>query len=87
MPKPRDAFRSADGLVKDLPEANAHIFDGVVGVNLQIASGVYFDIEDPMAREVREHVIEESDSRRDGAAALAIDVDGHGYTSFFGFSR
>ena len=57
-----DAALVAERLFERLAEDDADVFDGVVRVDLQIALGVDVQIDQAVAREQVEHVIEEPDA-------------------------
>ena len=57
-----DAALVAEGLLEGLAEDDADVFDGVVGVDLQIALGLDLQIDQAVAAEQVEHVVEEPDA-------------------------
>ena len=48
------------------------------GVDIQVADALQLQIESAMPRKQLEHVIEEADPRRNGIAALSIDIQSQG---------
>ncbi len=59
---------------------------GVVMIDMQIAVGLYRDVDARMPRQKIEHVIEKADSGRDIGLAGAIQIDRHLNVGFLGFS-
>jgi hypothetical protein len=45
-----DSFLLAESLPKCLSQCNTYVFNGVMGVDMQISLGVYLDIEQAVAR-------------------------------------
>src|SRR6516225_6031818 len=68
------ALRSERG-VDRFTEGDADVLDGVVLVNLEIAGGLETQIEAAVARDEIQHVIEETNSRRDVRLAAAIEAE------------
>jgi hypothetical protein len=68
-----DAALIAEGAGEGLAEDDSRILDGVVQVDLDIAIGIHLQIDQPMAGEEDEHVVEERDLRADAALAGAVD--------------
>ena len=68
-----DAALIAESPGKGLAEDDPGILDGVVEVDLNVAVGIHLQIDQPMAGEEDEHVVEERDLRADAALAGAID--------------
>ena len=62
----------AKRLTDCLAETDADIFDSVVGIDRQIAIGVDDEIEEAVAREERQEVIQCADTRSDVALTVAI---------------
>src|SRR3989344_4538189 len=65
MPVAADAFLVAHGARKSLAQRNAHVFHGVVAV------------DQPMAGDLVEHVVEEADAGVQLRLAGAVEVDAH----------
>lgn len=57
-----------------LSERYSAIFDGVMGVYLQIAFAAEVEVEHAVLREEREHVIEKRNASVDSGLPLAVDV-------------
>ena len=74
----RDAAALAERLVERLAEDEAGVLDEVVGVALDVAGGVDAEVEEAVAGELLEHVVEHADAGRDLVAAGAVDVEGEG---------
>lgn len=63
--------RLPDGLAKD----DAAVFRGVMRINVQIALGLQFDIDETVPRDLCEHMVQKSDPRRDRVRAGAVQVN------------
>ena len=50
----------AQGGLQGLTQANAHILHRVVGINMQIALGLHFQVDACMPGHKREHVVEKT---------------------------
>ena len=74
------AQRLCDGLT----ERDADVFYRVVGVDIQVAGGLQFDIDHAMTRDLVNHVIEEWNSRVEFRFAFSIEIDGNADLCFFG---
>ncbi len=59
---------------KGLPERNADIFYGVVGIDMQIAFGLDLQINQAVPGHLIEHVLEKRDTGIEMAATAAIQV-------------
>ena len=57
-----------------LPECDAHIFDGVVLIDIQIAFRGNFQIERAVARNQIEHVIEEANARGHARSSATVEI-------------
>ena len=55
---------------------NAHVLDGVVVINLRITVGLNLEVDEGVAAEERQHVVEEGDAGRDFGNPRAVQVDG-----------
>lgn len=62
MPIAPDSFGCAHSLEKGFAKAYAHIFYGMVGVNMEVADGLDVQIEQPVAGQVIQHMIEETNT-------------------------
>ena len=66
--EPAHALERGQGLPEGLPQGDARVLDGVVGIDLHVALRLYGEVEEAVAREELEHVVEEGDARRDAVA-------------------
>jgi hypothetical protein len=74
------AHRDGDGLA----QGDAHVFHGVVAVDVQVARGFNVQIYQAMPRDLVEHVIEETNACGQLGLAGAVEVDAHVDLCFFG---
>jgi len=72
-----DAGTVAEGGLQRLPEDDADILDGVMGVHVGVAGGGDGEIEAAVAAERVEHVVEEEHAGLRLDLALAVDVKAH----------
>src|SRR5258708_16741544 len=70
-----DAPASPEGLRDGFAERNAHVLDGVVLVNVQIAVHLQRQVERAMSSEQLHHVIEKADTGRDLVASTTFDAE------------
>ena len=84
-----DAFLVAQGLGEALAENNADILNRVMGIDVQVATCLHLDIEQPVARHLVEHVLEKGHSGLKTALARAVEIQRHGNPRFprFAFHR
>ena len=66
----------AERLFEGLPEHEPHILDRVVVVDLDVALGLHRQVEEPVLREEREHVVEEGHASGDFRPAATVDCQG-----------
>lgn len=64
-------------LGKGLPNGDTDVLDRVVGINLQIAIGPNIKVDQSMADDLIEHVIEEGHSRLQASLSRSVQIDGH----------
>src|SRR6266478_3692608 len=76
------AERLGDGLADDV----AGILGGVVEVDVEIAFGAQGDVDQAVARELLEHVIEKTDPGRDIIGTRAVEIDGALDSRFLGLA-
>ena len=76
--EPADAALVAERLGEHAPQHDAGVLDAVMAVHLQIALHLDAQIEQPVASERRQHVVEEPDARVDIRAARAVEIDRDG---------
>ena len=62
-PYRRQALLVAHGQRHRLAQGDAHVLDGVVAVDVQVADGVDVEVDQPVASDLVEHVVEEADAR------------------------
>ena len=67
-------FRSPSALREQLAEHDAHVFDGVVLIHVEIAVGLQRQVEAAVLGEQLQHVVEEADAGRDVVPAAAFDL-------------
>ena len=68
----------AESLGEGLPEGDAGVLDGVVGVDLQIALGLHAQVEAGVPAQLGDHVVEERHPGVGPAVAAAVQVELHG---------
>ena len=71
-----DAAPLAERLGDRLAERDAGVLDGVVVVDVQVALGLDRHVDQRMARQLLQHMVEEADAGGDVEAAGAVDIDG-----------
>ena len=71
-----DALHVAERLLDRLAERDADILGGVVVVDVQVALGLDRHVDQGMARQLVEHVVEKADAGRDRGLAGAVEIDG-----------
>ena len=71
-----DADLFAERLLEGRAEDQADVLDGVVVVHLDVALGLYRQVEQPVLGEKREHVVEERHARVDLGRPAAVDRKG-----------
>ena len=72
MPVAADAGLVAQRFSNGLAQADAHVFDGVMLIDVQIADGLEFQVDRRMFGQEREHVVEEAHAGRDFRHARAV---------------
>ena len=70
-----DARLVAGGARESLPEGDADVLDGVVRVDVQVALRLDLEVDQAVARDLVEHVIEERHPGLEPALAGAVEVD------------
>ena len=70
-----DAAPVGEGLGEGLANGDAHVFVGVVVVDVGVALGADLQIQEPVAGDLVEHVVEEGHAGAHLAAARAIEVE------------
>ena len=71
-----DAALVAQRLGHRLADRDAGILGGVVLVDMEIADRLHVEVDQRVARQLFEHVIEEADAGRDVIDAGAVEIDG-----------
>ena len=70
-----DAGLVAERLAQRLAEGEADVLDGVVLVDLEVAARPHGQVEEAVAGEALQHVVEERHAGVDGRLAGAVDGD------------
>ena len=68
----------ADGVAQGLAERDADVLDRVVVVDVQVAGRLQAQVQQAVAGDVGQHVVEEADAGDDLAAAVAVEGDAQG---------
>ncbi len=71
-----DSLLIADSLFEGLAEGDAGVFDGMVKVDVNVAIDLQVEVEQAVAGEESQHVIEEADASRDVVLAGPVEVEG-----------
>ena len=69
-----DALLVAQRVREGLAEDDTDVLHRVVGVDVQITPGLHFDIEQPVARHLVEHVFEKGQSGLEAPLAGAVEI-------------
>ena len=67
---------SPSALATAWPEHDASVLGGVVEIDVQVALGLERDVDQGVAGQLLQHVIEEADAGRDVIGAGAVEIDG-----------
>ena len=78
---------SPSALAKRLAERDADILDRMVVVDMQVARGADLQVDQRMARDLVEHMIEKADAGLDIGDAGAVERDADGNFGLFGLAR
>ena len=84
MAEAMDAAAVAQGLGQGLADGDAHVLVAVVVINVGVARGTDLQIQQPVAGELVQHVIQKGHARGHLTAAGAIQVEGHPHIGFAG---
>jgi hypothetical protein len=76
----------AHGTGQRLPQGDAHIFDCMVAVNVQVAAAFHAQVDQAVACNLLQHVIEEADTGIEFGLAAAIEIDGENNVGFSRFT-
>src|ERR1019366_9847954 len=85
--EPGYAGHAAQGLADRLTQSYASILDGVMLVDMKIAFCTDVHVDQRVARELLQHMVEKADAGRDFGQAGAVEIDADGDIGFLGFSR
>ena len=72
------ALLVAPGLGQRLTDGDADILDRVVGVDMEVADGLHIEVDQPVAGDLVEHVIEEGHAGGEFPLSGAIEIETHG---------
>ena len=73
-----DALFIAHGTRERLANGDTHVFDRVVAVDVQIALGVHFQVDQAMACDLLEHVVKKTNTGVQAGLARAVEIQAHG---------
>ena len=79
-----DALLVADGLGDGHAQRNADVLNRVMSVDVQVADGLNVQVDQAVARDLIEHVIEKGNARVELLHAGAVQIDGHPDPGFIG---
>ena len=79
-----DAGAVAQRLGQAFAQHDADILGRVVVVDMQVALGAQRDVDQAVARQLLQHVVEEADAGLDVVCAGAVEIDGDGDTGLLG---
>ena len=65
----------ADRLGKGLAEHDPDILDGMVVIDMQVAGRLHLQVDQRVAGERRQHMVEETDARGDLGLPRAVEVE------------
>ena len=77
-----DALHVAERLADRLAQRDAHILHRVVEIDVQVAFGLNFQVDEGVARDLVEHVVKKAHARGDLGLARAIERDLDLYVGF-----
>ena len=81
-----DAGALAQRLGHRLADGDAGILGGVVEVDMQIALRLHLEIDQAVARELLQHMVEKADAGRDLGTARAVEIDRDADLGFLGLA-
>ena len=76
MPIAADALFVAHRLGQSLAKGDAHILDGMVIIDMHIAGAAHSHVDQRVARQLIEHMVEETDASFVVVAARSIEIEG-----------
>ena len=79
-----DALLVAERLQERLADRDAGVLGRVVLVDMEVAGDRDLEVEEGMAREKLQHVVEEADAGRDRGLAGAVERKAHGHVGLGG---
>ncbi len=82
-----DAALVAERFGERLAERNADVLDRVVLIDLEVALGADRQVDERMARDLVEHMVEKADARRDVGDPRAVEEQGDGNLGLFRLAR
>src|SRR6185437_7513051 len=82
-----DALAVAERLGQALAEHDARILGRVMVVDVQVALGAQRDVDQAVAAELLEHMVEEADAGLDVILAGAVEIDRGGDAGLLGHAR
>ena len=68
------ALLVTDRFGKGLTQRDADVFNGVMGIDVQIALGLDLEVDQPVTGNLIKHVVEERDAAREFRAAAAVEI-------------
>ena len=71
-----------ESLAQALADDDADIFRGVVEIYVQIALGPHLQVEQPMAGQCRQHMVQKANASGDIRAPFAVEAKGDGDRGF-----
>ena len=74
-------------LPQRLSHGDAHVFDGVMVIYLDIALCLYNEVEEAVAGEKLQHMVEKGDARGDVVGALTVELPPDPYLGLFRLPR
>ena len=77
----------AERLGERLPERDADVLDRVMVVDVSVAQGAHRNVDQRMARELVEHMVEESDPGRNVGNARAVEIEARLDARLLGLAR
>ena len=80
----RSVQKGFERVAQRLPECQTHVLDRVMLVDIEIAARLHAEIEEAVAREDVEHVVEERDAGIDLGLAATVDVQLDGDVGLLG---
>lgn len=72
---------------KSHSECDSDVFDRVVVVDMRVTDCLHAQAEEPMPRDVRQHVIEKADASNDIAATVPIEIERQANIGLIRFTR